>query len=248
MKLSEILKIAKDGGFLATDKKPEDLEAAIVAADKSLPGNVASSKEIMDRKTAKDAARAARDAKVKEARDARDKKFGEDRKAARDARDAEMAKKRKEADDSDPEHTNDAAMEKEAADEATMEAEDEDYSKCGDPSTPGGNRAKGKVTMDEAAVDAKVTAAVAARDALHEAREAVLPIVGKITGDSAAEVYRAGLKALGVDTKGVHDSALAGMLKMAKDKAATPAVVTGATDAATVTAMAKAIPGYDRLK
>lgn len=264
MKLAQILAIAAAGGFLAADKKPADLEAAILAADASMPGNVASSKEIEDkamaaadakrtaRDRARDSRRAAADAKRKEKRDAEDAKVLEKRAACdakrtddRKAMDAKMSKDRKD----DPECTNDkamaacdAAMEKEARDEDTMDAADEDYSTAGDPSTPGGNRG-GEQAVDSAAL---VAAAVAARDDLHAARAEVAPVLGVVTMDSAADVRRAALTKLGVDASTVHDSALAGMLKMAKDKAATPAAPV--TPAATTAAVNAIVPGYDRLK
>jgi hypothetical protein len=266
MKLDQITKTAIAAGLIAADKGPA-FEAAILAADASMPGNVASSKEIEDRAKAacdakrtardkaRDKARSAADAKRKEKHDAEDKKVM-DKRAASDAKrvddrktmDSKMSKDRSD----DPECTNDkamaacdAAMEKEAKDEGEMDVADEDLSTAGDPSTPGGNRAHGQTAVDTAAEVAK---ALAARDDLHSARAEVEPILGKVTMDSAAEVRRAGLKKLGVDAANVHESALAGMLQMAKDKAAAPVVP--AADAATgsVAAMAKMIPGYDRLK
>lgn len=270
MKLAQILAIATAGGFLAADKAGA-FEAAVLAAD-GLPGNVASSKEIEDkamaaadakrsaRDKARDKARSAADAKRKEKRDAEDAKLSEKRAACdakrtddRKAMDAKMSKDRAD----DPECTNDkamaacdAAMTKEATDEDTMEAAaDEDYATAGDPTTPGGNRADGKTAVDGATdTAAAVAAAVAARDDLHAARAEVAPILGVVAMDSAAEVRRAALKKLGTDASTVHESALAGMLKMAKDKAAAPAAPAGAADAATVTGMEKIVPGYGRLK
>lgn len=254
MKLAQILAIAAAGGFLATDKKPADLEAAILAADASMPGNVASSKEIYD-KRAKD--RAARDARRAKDRAAKDAKRAEDRKAedkARDekraARDAKLSVDRDANDkswakdrDLDPECTNDkvmeandAAMKSEGEAEDAMEAEDAVFGTQG---------ATEKPTIDTAAEVAK---ALAARDDLHSARAEVEPILGKVTMDSAAEIRRAALKKLGVDAATVHESALAGMLQMAKDKAAAPAAPLATDGVSSVSAMAKLIPGYDRLK
>lgn len=269
MKLDQITKAAVAAGIITADKAGA-FEAAILAADASLPGNVASSKEIEDkamaaadakrsaRDKARDSRRAAADAKRKDKRDAEDAKISEKRAACdakrtddRKAMDAKMSKDRAD----DPECTNDkamaacdAAMTKEATDEDTMEAAaDEDYSTAGDPTTPGGNRANGKTAVDAAAdTAAAVTAAVAARDDLHAARAEVAPILGVVAMDSAAEVRRAALKKLGTDASTVHESALAGMLKMAKDRAATPA--TPATPAAGVSAVSAIVPGYDRLK
>lgn len=264
MKLADITKVALAAGLIAADKGPA-FEAAILAADASLPGNVASSKEIEDkardsrsaRDKARDKARSAADAKRKEKRDAEDAKVMEKRAACdakraddRKAMDAKMSKDRAD----DPEATNDkamaacdAAMDKEAKDEDAMDAADEDYSTAGDPSTPGGNRGGGKPAVDAAAdTAAAVAVAVAARDELHAARAEVAPILGVVAMDSAAEVRRAALKKLGTDASTVHESALAGMLKMAKDRAATPA--TPVTPAAGVSAVSAIVPGYDRLK
>jgi hypothetical protein len=258
MKLADILKIAAP--LLAADKKPEDLEALIIAADKktkdSLPGNVAEAKEIEDRK-AKD--RKARDEKMMKDRKARDEKRATDR-AARDAKraadraanDGNWGLGAKDRDD-DPEHTNDACdavMEKEAKDEAKEEsdAEDEDYTSGSDPSTPGGNRAGGKTAIDSAEVDKRISAAVAARDALHQARVDVEPILGKVTFDTADAVYREALKQLGVDVTGITGDALPKMLQLAKDRVAAPPPVSPAMDSANLSAIEKVIPGYGRLK
>lgn len=256
MKLAQILAIAAAGGYLATDKKPADLEAAILAADASMPGNVSNSKEIFD-KRAKDRAardarrakdRAAKDAKRKEARDAEDAKIAKDRAARdskltgdRDANDKSWAKDRAD----DPEDTNDAAKVMEACDAAMKsEGEAEDKAEAED-AVFGTQGATEKPAIDTAAEVAK---ALAARDDLHAARVEVEPILGKVTMDSAAEIRRAALKKLGMDAATVHESALAGMLQMAKDKAATAA--TPALDAAvsSASAMEKLIPGYGRLK
>jgi colicin import membrane protein len=252
MKLADVLALAKP--FLAADKTPEQLEAAILAADKKakdgLEGNVASSKEIEDRR-AKD--RKARDEKYSEDRAARDAKRAADRKARdekraadRKARDEKFGKDRND----DPEGTNDAEMkaEKEAEDAAECEGEDE-----GDPSTPGGNRAGGKTAIDSAEVDTRIRAAVEANNALHEARAAVEPILGKVTFDSAEAVYRAALDKLSVDHKGVPAAGLPAMLKVAKDSADARAAAAAAgpivaLDSTSVAAVEKIIPGYGRLK
>lgn len=247
MKVSEIVKLAAKAGFLATDKKPAELQALIIAADKKAkdaagtglgpreledkdhPGNdeaAEKEKAAKDRKAAHDKARDSMSARDKKAFDAMSDE--EKDKAAKDC----AAEDR----DDDPEHTNDE----------DPDAEDEDYMEGADPSTPGGNRQKGKTAVDSAEVDRRIAAAVAKRDALHMAYDEVAPILGKVTYDSAGAVYRAALDKLGVDHKGVHSSALPAMLKLAKDKAVTSKVV--AMDAAGVSAMAKLIPHYDRLK
>jgi hypothetical protein len=257
MKLADVLKLAVDAGLPAD--KVSALETTIIAEDKkakdALEGNVASSKEIED-KRGKD--RAARDKDCMDARAARDKAAADKRAADRKARDEKRAADRKARDEKfgkdrndDPEHTNDEEMRKEAEDEAKeeKEAEDEDYTSGADPSTPGGSRAGGKTAIDSAEVDRRIAAAVAARDALHLAHQEVEPILGKVTFDSAPAAYRAALKHLAVDTKGVDDSALPALLKLAKDRATAAAAVPGlALDSTQAAALAKAIPGYDRLK
>lgn len=259
MKLAAVLALAVDAG-LSADKVPA-LEASIIAADKKakddMPGNVASSKQIEDKRAAD---RKARDEKKAADRKAKDAAFEEKKAADRKARDEKCAADRKARDakfgedrNDDPEGTNDAAME---ACDAEMKAEAEDESKeeeaaedsdveSGDPSTPGGNRAGGKTAIDSAQVDARIAAAIAERDALHEARVEVEPIVGKVAHDSAAAVYGAALTKLGVDHKGVSDTAaLRAMVKLAKDKAAPLAADGAPADAG---ALSK-IPGYSRLK
>ena len=100
---------------------------------------------------------------------------------------------------------------------------------------------------DKKGMDAAIASALAARDALHDARRAVEPVLGVVAYDSAAQVYRAALAKLGVDAAGIHESALAAMFTLARDAAdaRTPQL---AADAATVRSMAGAIKGYDRLR
>lgn len=249
MKLERLAELAKEKGFLAADKSAADLIAIIQAAD-GLPGNVASSKEIMD-KRAKD--RAARDEKKAADRAARDEKRAADRKARdekcaadRKARDEAFEKTAKDA-DTDPEHTNDAEMKAEAEDEAKYEAEDEGDTPAADPSTPGGNRGGGKPAVDSATVDQRIAAALASQSELYEARNETASIIGVTAYDSAAKTYRAALKQLAVDTAGVPDAALKPMLTLAKQRteSRTPTPVTA--DSALVAGMASLIPGYNRL-
>jgi len=232
MKISALVKAITP--FLATDKKPEDVQKAILAADKAAKdaaGSGLGARELEE----KDQAKAARD-KAYDSMSAKDKKAfdamsDEDKEKALDAM---CAKDR----DDDPEGTN-------ATDEE-IDAEDEDAN-CGNPSTPGGSRAGGKTAIDAATVDARIAAAVRANNELHAALREVEPIVGVIAADSAPKAYRLALDKLGVDTKGVHDSALKAMLALAKDKAKAPAPVV-ALDSAGVASLAKVIPGYDRLR
>lgn len=237
MKLAALLKTITP--FLATDKKPAEVEAAILAADKSAKdaaGSGLGSRELEEKdkpngdKGARDKARDSMSAKDKKAFDA----MSEDEKEK--ALDALCAKDR----DDDPENTNDEFPEK--AEDKDIEGEDE-----GDPSTPGGSRAGGKTAIDSAEVDRRIAAAVASRDELHTAHREVEPILGKVGFDSAGKAYRAALDHLKVDTKGVPDSALPAMLRLVKDRSPAPAP-TVAMDTAGVSALEKAIPGYGRLR
>jgi len=113
-----------------------------------------------------------------------------------------------------------------------------------EPGTPSKGGASKKPAMDEAAVDARIKAAVAARDELHAATAEVAPIVGARTFDSAGAAYKAGLEALGVDLDGVPEGAYRALLRLAKDRS-TPAPI--AMDSASVAEVSKLIPNYNRL-
>lgn len=232
MKLSAV--IAALTPFLATDKKPEEVLAAVLAADKKAKdaaGSGLGSRELEEKDVAKD--KAAKDRKSAHDK-ARDKMNAEDKKAFDAMSDEEKDKVAKDRND-DPEGTNDEEL----------EGEDENLSD-GDPSTPGGSRAGGKTAIDSAEVDRRITRAVGARDALHAALREVEPIIGVQTFDSAGKAYRAALDHLKVDTKGVPDSALPAMLRLVKDRAAP--VAPPAMDSATVSGLEKIIPGYGRLR
>lgn len=255
MKLADVLKIVTP--FLATDKKPDELRAAILAADKKAKdaaGSGLGSRELEEKDQPKaqdwkaydsmEEACDAREAAMDEAEERADKdkaedKAAKDRKTARDAR-AGARDARKGARDSrkgardrddDPEHTN-----------------DEDYTEGSNPSTPGGSRAGGKTAIDSAEADRRIAAAIAARDALHEARRDVEPILGVVAMDTAEAVYRAALDKLGVDHKDVTAPGLRAMLTLAKDRAAAFAPTSLAVDSASVAGIEKVIPGYGRLK
>jgi hypothetical protein len=225
MKLAAVLKLVTP--FLAADKKPADLEKVIIAADKAAKDGAGSglgARELEEKDQARDKARDSMSAKDKAAFDAmsdEDKEKALDAMCAKDEND-------------DPEGTND-----EEPEGLDIEA--------GDPSTPGGNRAKGKTAIDSAEVDRRIAKAVAARDALHTAQTEVAPVVGVQAFDSAGSAYRAALTKLGVDVTGVHDSALPAMFKLAKDKAQAPAP-TIALDTAGLKGLEAIIPGYGRLR
>ena len=256
MKLAALLKVAAP--FLATDKKPDELRRAIIAADKKAKdaaGSGLGARELEEGDKPKAQDRAAMDAREEacdsreEAMDAaeemsdKDKaedKAAKDRKAARDKRAADRAaraldrKAAKDRDD-DPEHTN-----------------DEDLTEGADPSTPGGSRAGGKTAIDSAEIDRRITAAVAAdraaQVALFNARHEVEPVLGVVTMDSAEAVYRAALDKLGVDHKGVHASALRALVGVAKDRRSPQSATPPAMDSGASSDFTSKIPGYGRLK
>jgi uncharacterized protein len=203
--------------LLATDAKPSETQilAAILAADKKAKDEGGLGPVEIQNK------------KKAEDEFPEEKKKAEDEKEDKEAEDAEK---------DDPEATNDE----------DMDAEDDVQPKqsVSGAGAPAGNAGK-KPAQDKKAMDAAIGAALAARDALHTARREVEPIIGVVTFDTAADVYKAALDKLGVATDGVHASAFPAMLKLAKDKAA-PAVM--ASDSAAVSDMTKAIPGYGRLR
>jgi len=250
MKLAQVIALTAAGGFLATDKKPEDLLAHILAADKkakdkgsaydrardeaeeaedamgeacdSKAGAMDAAEEEEDKTKGED--KAAKDRKA--ARDAR-KAARDSRKAARDARKAARDKRAKDA-NTDPEHTNDNELEN---------------AETGTPSK-GGESKSG--AMDAATVSKMVADAVAARDELHTASREVEPIVGVRAFDSAGAAYKAALEQLAVDIAGVPESAYRALLKLAKDKhTATPPSF--ALDAASQADIAAKIPHLNRL-
>lgn len=235
MKLDAALALIQP--FLAADKKPEDLKAVLQAADKA----------------AKDAAGSGLGSRnLEEADKPNGDKAAKD-KAAKDKAAKDKAAKDKAAKDraDDPEGTNDADIDAEDekedmdAEDADADAEDEDVN-VGNPTTPGGSRAGGKTAVDSAEVDRRIAAAVAGRDALHAAQREVEPILGRVAFDSAPKAYRAALAALNIDHKGVPNSALPAMLKLAKDRAAPAKTVT--MDSAGVKSLEAVIPGYGRLR
>jgi hypothetical protein len=253
MKLAQVIALAAAGGFLATDKKPEDLLAHVLAEDKKAKDKPAYDRARDEAEEAEDAMGEACDSKAgamdsaeekedegkgedkaakdrKAARDAR-KAARDSRKAARDSRKAARDKRAKDA-NTDPERTNDNELEN---------------AETGTPSK-GGESKSGAV--DSADVDRRIAAAVAAsvaaRDELHTASREVEPIVGVRAFDSAGDAYKAALEHLGVDVAGVPPSAYRALLKLAKDKhaAAPPSF---ALDAASQADIAAKIPHLNRL-
>lgn len=262
MKLAAVLTAIAP--FLATDKKPDDVRAAILAADKKAKdaaGSGLGARELQEKDQAKaqdereeaedacaeamDSRAAAMDAEEEES----DKGKGEDsaakdRKGARDARKG-ARDARKGARDSRK-----GARDKRAKDrnDDPERTNDEDYTTGADPDPPGGHRESGKTAVDAATVDARVKAAVAAERDRNTALREVEPILGTVAYDSASDAYKAALDKLGVDTKDVHPSAFRSMLAIAKDKAKTVTGTPLSMDAATVSGLEKVIPGYGRLR
>lgn len=224
MKLDLVISTLVAAGLLATDKTPEVVKAAILAADKKARDAEIEEKDEPNGKGAKD-----RDDDPERTNDEFPDK--DEKKAAKDKAAKDKAAKDKAAKDAKNED---------------VDAEDEDLSD-GDPSSPGGSRAGGKTAIDSAEVDRRIAAAVASRDELHTAHREIEPILGKAAFDSAGKAYRAALDHLKVDTKGVPDSALPAMLRLVKDRSPAPAP-TVAMDGVGVSALEKAIPGYGRLR
>ncbi len=112
--------------------------------------------------------------------------------------------------------------------------------------------AKGYITAadaqtlaEDAAVRAK-TDAIVSVNALHVAREAVKPLVGVVTMDSAEEVYRFALTQEKVALDGVHPSAFPALItQVIARKIAPAAKPILATDAAS--AASAALPGLGRI-
>jgi hypothetical protein len=236
MKASKVAQVVS--ALLATDAKPTEASilAAIIAADKKGKdegglGPVEIENKAKDEKDKDD--NAAADAAAEyfgKTKDEWEKMPAKDRAAARD-------KARDEKDDS--EHTNDSDTDVEGMDDVQPK---ESVTGGG---SPAGNKGK-EPAKDAKAMDAKIKQAIDARDALHAARRDVETVLGVVAYDSAADVYKAALDKLGVDTTGVHPSAFAALFRV-KREAVTASAPTLGSDAATVTTMASKIKGYNRL-
>lgn len=184
----------------------------------------------------------------------------ENQKKAQDAKDAaaEFYGKAKDEwekmDDKAKDKARDEFEKKAAEDGPDMEGLDEEgapnvqpaKSAKGNSGEGGAEPTKDEKEKEEKAMDAKISAALRANDAKHEALRAVEPVLGKVTFDSADKAYKAALDKMGIDTTDVPAAAYPAMFKLAKDKvaAATPVI---AVDASTVKGMREAIPGYGRL-
>lgn len=216
--------------FLAKDAKPEDITAAIdaqLALDKSA-------------KDAKDKAAADKAAKDKAAADGVLNLEGPETEIVYNS-----------ASDEDDDGDLNGMDEKEKAaykmgKDRAKKAADAKAAKDGNWGLGG----KDKKAMDAAikgAVDTAVKGAVGARDALHDARRKVEPILGAVAYDSAEDVYKAALVKLGITVDGVPPAAYGAMLDVAV-KSAPQLASDGAPAGGKVQTMSEAFPGFDRIR
>lgn len=100
-----------------------------------------------------------------------------------------------------------------ARDKAKDEDDDDDQADDEDPDDKDDRKASDAALIARARREAL-------RDfhALQGAKDAVRPLVGEVAMDSAASVYQYALETMGVDTNGVHPSAYAAMVNLAKDR------------------------------
>lgn len=153
--------------------------------------------------------------------------------------DAILAKHFLAADEADEKEKEDEDKKKPVAEDEDDDEDDKDKPKAEDEDEDDKKDDKREQAMDAASVRAAINAATRALKAEHQAIRAaerdVFPIVGEITTamDSAAEVYKLALDHLGVDTAGVHPSAYPALVKMARDRQATPRIATDTAGAAT---------------
>lgn len=168
-------------------------------------------------------------------------------------KEAEDEEEEEKAEDEDPE--GEESGEDEEAKELEEENEKAKDKKAKDRKRRGGRDSDpmnmpGVQLHDAKAMDAaiaKATAQVRAdARALREAEIAVRPYVGDVAAmDSAADVYRFALDSMGVDTRGVHESALPALLKLApkpNDNAKPMAL-----DSKGVDGLTKKFPGLSRI-
>lgn len=167
-----------------------------------------------------------------------------------------LATDKKAKDEKEAKEAEDKAAADKAAKDAKVEGEDEDLDV--DAEDEEAEEAKKKAAADKAAKDKKpeamdaagvatlVADAIAANDALHVARREVEPILGVVAYDSADKVYKAALDKLDISTDGIHVTAYPTLLKMAKDKAAAPALANDG--AGKIHSMSEAFPGFDRIR
>ena len=134
--------------------------------------------------------------------------------------------------------------------EKANDADDPDMEMDEDPEMPEGGAKKpakdSKKGYDKKAMDAAIASALAARDALHDARRKVEPVIGVTAFDSADATFSAALKKLGITVDGVPAGAVGHLFDVATKSAAAPTAPL-ATDSAGVKSLRDAIPYYNRL-
>jgi uncharacterized protein len=140
--------------------------------------------------------------------------------ACDEAEDDPDDKKAKDEDDETAEEK--AAREKKEKEEADAKAakdeEDEEARKKADADDKKANDAAIRLAADNAR-----SSALSEFRAIRQAEQDVQPLVGAVVAmDSAEEIYRFALDSVGVDTKGVHASALPAMVSMAKERKSAP--------------------------
>lgn len=218
MKLSVLVKALAP--FLASDAKPEDVTAALTA------------QMALDKKAKDNEGLGPKEIEKEDKAKAQDKAAKD--KAAKDAGDPNDKTGK-----TDPEGTDE---------EMDMEGEDEvpESPESGAKKPAADRKAKDAKAMD-AAINARVAAALAADRALTVARSKVESVVGVTAFDSASATYGAALKKLGIAFDGVTDpTALAALFDVATRASAQPAPVI-ASDSAGLSSLYAAIPNYRRL-
>lgn len=161
---------------------------------------------------------------------------------------AEDADKNDKVEAGDPEDANDADMD----DEVDADDEFPESPESGAKKPAADKKGKDKA-MDKKAMDAAITAGVAAamkgQTDLQAARKDVEPIVGVTAFDSAGDTYKAALTKLGITVDGVPAAAFGTILRTHLAAAASsvkPAQV--AHDSAGVQSLVEFFPNFNRVK
>jgi hypothetical protein len=228
MKVSVAIAALVGAGLIATDKKPEDVKAALVGA-------LALDKKAKDEAKEKDEAdckAAAKDAgcEPKDMVKGKDGKWTKDT-AGNDLPGKTPAKDKKAADEDDPDMGgNDEGV------NAPLET----------PKPSPGLDAKAMDAAIATAVQSALTAERIKSAALFAARKDVEKVLGIVAYDSAEAVYGAALTHLKVEHKDVHPSALRALFHASIKTAPASTPIVG--DAASVQTMEHAFPGFDRLR
>lgn len=216
--------LAKDTKSMFPDKVDEAKLAAVLrtAFDESdMPDEKATDEETDEEKDE----RLEKEAELKREAAAKDKKAKDKKARDKKARDGETDEEK------DERLKKEAALKEEAAE--NDDDEDDDDKKASD-----------KHALD-AAIKIASRNAVANANATRQAEREVSPLVGEIDVLGSAEsVYRFALDSIGVDTQGIHASALPALVKMAKEQKAREAnhIPRLAADAAAVQGV------HDRIK